>query len=61
LKPYDLRHSFGTRVYQASGDLHATGRLMGHRDSKTTERYIGAAVDPRLAAAIGSLAKKVDA
>jgi integrase len=55
LRPYDLRHSFGTRLYQASGDLHATGLLLGHLSQATTQRYTRAAVDPRLVAAIASL------
>jgi hypothetical protein len=55
LTPYDLRHSFGTLAYAASGDLHATGVLLGHRDSRTTARYTLGAVDPRLAAAVKAM------
>jgi integrase len=52
LTPYQLRHSFGTLVYASSGDLHATGLLLGHRDARTTARYALGAVDPRLAATV---------
>jgi integrase len=48
---YDLRHSFGTLVYQLTGDLHATSELMGHRSQKTTKRYTLAAVPAHLRAA----------
>lgn len=51
-RPIDFRHSFGTMAYQATGDLRATGVLLGHRDMRTTTRYTTAAVDPRLAAAL---------
>ena len=30
LRPYDLRHSFGTAVYAATGDLRAAQQLLGH-------------------------------
>ena len=55
LTPYQLRHSFGTLVYTSSGDLHATGLLMGHRDARTTQRYTLGAVDPRLQAAVNAM------
>jgi integrase len=55
LTPYDLRHCFGTLAYASSGDLHATGVLLGHRDSRTTARYALGAVDPRLAAAVKAM------
>lgn len=55
LTPYQLRHSFGTLAYAASGDVHATGILLGHRDARTTARYTLGAVDPRLAAAVKAM------
>src|SRR5204862_42799 len=55
LTPYQLRHSFGTLAYASSGDLHATGVLLGHRDVRTTARYALGAVDPRLTAAVRSM------
>jgi integrase len=45
--PYDLRHSFGTAVYRATGDLLATKELLGHASMKMTERYTRAAVPAR--------------
>ena len=55
LRPYDLRHSFGTAVYAATGDLRATQRLLGHASRVTTDRYTLAAVPERLRVAIGEL------
>jgi integrase len=54
LRPYDLRHSFGTAVFLASGSLHAAGELLRHADKRTTRRYTLAAVNPVLTAALGT-------
>ena len=51
VRPYDLRHSFGSLVYQLSGDIKATQELMLHSSSRMTERYTVAAVAGRLTAA----------
>jgi integrase len=45
--PYDLRHSFGTAMYQATGDPKVTKELMGHSALRMTERYTVAAVPER--------------
>ena len=57
LRPYDLRHSFGTAVYAATGDLRATQRLLGHASRTTTDRYTLAAVPDRLKSAVGQVEK----
>lgn len=51
-KPYDLRHSFGTAIYRATGDLKITKELMGHSSIHVTERYTLAAVPERRKSAI---------
>jgi integrase len=50
--PYDLRHSFGTAIYRATGDIQAARKLLGHSSLKMTERYTLAAVPDQQAAAI---------
>jgi integrase len=50
--PYVLRHSFGTELYRRSGDIRATQVLLDHSTPQLTHRYTGAAIDPRVAAAI---------
>ncbi len=57
LRPYDLRHSFGTAVYAATGDLRATQQLLGHASRTTTDRYTLAAVPGRLKVAVGQVEK----
>lgn len=52
LRPYDLRHFFGTELYRRSGDMRAVQVLMGHSTPTLTHRYTLGAVDPRIEAAI---------
>jgi len=42
---YCARHTFGTRVYQETGNLKATMNVMGHGDISTTMRYQHPEVD----------------
>jgi len=34
-----LRHAFATRLYARGADLHQIGKLLGHRDIESTNRY----------------------
>src|SRR3990167_6193367 len=52
LRPYDLRHFFGTELYKRSGDIRAVQILMGHSTPTLTHRYTLGASDPRIEAAI---------
>lgn len=54
-RAYDLRHSFGTLVFQSTGNLHTTGELLDHRSTKTTRRYALAAIPAHLRAAVATL------
>lgn len=57
--PYDLRHSFGTAIYQASGDLHAARKLLGHSSIRMTDRYTLAAVPQQQRAAVAAFGAKI--
>jgi integrase len=35
-----LRHTAGTELYRATGDLYVTAQLLGHKDIKTTQVYV---------------------
>ncbi len=37
---HDLRHTFGSRLAQSGVDINTIAKLMGHKDLKTTKRYI---------------------
>ena len=39
---HSFRAFFATSLYEVSGDLLAVARALGHRDPRTTERYIAA-------------------
>lgn len=58
LRPYDLRHSFGTEVYRVSGDIRATQVLMGHSSPTLTHRYTLGAVDERVTLALTGFGKR---
>ena len=36
---HSLRHTFATRLYEKTGDLHLVQRALGHRQITTTEVY----------------------
>ena len=55
LRPYDLRHAFGTEVYRSTRDLRATAELMMHSNLSTTARYAEAAVSDTASAARDAL------
>jgi integrase len=48
---HDLRHSFASTAISAGDSLYIVGKLLGHRQSATTERYAHLAADPAKAAA----------
>ena len=39
VRPYDLRHSYGTALYRVAGDTRLVKDLLGHSDTRMTERY----------------------
>ncbi len=36
---YTLRHTFATRMLEATGDIYAVSSVLGHRQIETTKRY----------------------
>ena len=59
VRPYDLRHSYGTQMYAMTGDPLAVQSLLMHSTQKMTERYTKGAIDQRLRLAVGSFSKAV--
>lgn len=39
VRPYDLRHSYGTALYRIAGDTRLVKDVLGHSDTRMTERY----------------------
>ena len=54
VRPYDLRHSYGTAMYRLTGDEHAVQQLLGHAKIEMTHRYTLGGVDARLRAAVAA-------
>jgi integrase len=51
LRLHDLRHGFASTGVAAGESLFIVGKLLGHKQSRTTERYAHLAPDPAKAAA----------
>lgn len=47
---HDLRHSFASAAVAGGASLYLTSKLLGHKQSRTTERYAHFADDPVRAA-----------
>jgi site-specific recombinase XerD len=47
---HDLRHTFASSAIMAGVPLAIVGKLLGHKNSKTTERYAHIGQDPIRAA-----------
>jgi len=45
LRFHDLRHTFGTRLYRATGDIRKVQKAIGHRDIHSTLRYENSGVE----------------
>ena len=54
---HDLRHSAASEMVNAGVDLFTVGRVLGHRDARSTARYSHLTTDA-LAAAVGKIGKK---
>ena len=39
VRPYDLRHSYGTALYRVARDTRLVKDVLGHSDTRMTERY----------------------
>ena len=61
VKPYDLRHSWGTAIVAATGSLEAAKDLLSHRSTRTTRRYTLAAADELLRSQVARVAAHLEA
>jgi len=58
---HSLRHTFATRLYERTGDLHLVQRALGHRQITTTEIYarVGEATLRSTIAAVRSVSLRI--
>jgi integrase len=61
LRIHDLRHSFASVAVSSGESLHVVGKILGHRQARTTEIYAHLADDPVRAAADRAAQKIHDA
>ena len=54
---HDLRHSAASEMVNAGVDLYTVGKVLGHRDSRSTQRYAHLKADT-LSAAVGKIGAK---
>lgn len=54
---HDLRHSAASEMINGGVDLYTVGRVLGHRDARSTQRYAHLTADT-LAAAVGRIGAK---
>jgi integrase len=54
---HDLRHSAASELIRQDVDLYTVGKILGHKDSRSTARYSHLAVG-KMAQAIGRMGKK---
>ena len=47
ISPHKLRSTFGTNLYQATGDIYLVADVLGHSDVNTTRRHYAAMTDAR--------------
>ena len=57
---HDLRHSFASIAVAGGDSLYLVGKVLGHRQARTTERYAHVADDPLLAVADRTARKIAD-
>ncbi len=55
---HDLRHSAASEMINAGADLYTVGAVLGHKDTRSTQRYAHLATGS-LAVAIGKIGKRV--
>jgi len=54
---HDLRHSAASEMVNGGVDLYTVGKVLGHRDSRSTARYAHLTADT-LAAAVGQIGRR---
>ena len=47
ITPHKLRSTYGTALYQETGDIYLVADVLGHRDVNTTKKHYAALDDAR--------------
>lgn len=60
MSPHKLRSTFGTNLYQETGDIYLVADVLGHADVNTTRRHYAAMTDTRKREAVKFVKLPVD-
>ncbi len=55
ITPHKLRSTYGTQLYQETGDIYLVADVLGHRDVNTTRKHYAAIEDQRRRRAAGKV------
>ncbi len=55
ITPHKLRSTYGTRLYQETGDIYLVADVLGHKDVNTTKTHYAAMSDTRRRMAAGAV------
>ena len=47
ITPHKLRSTYGTSLYQATGDIYLVADVLGHKDVNTTKKHYAALEEER--------------
>ena len=47
ITPHKLRSTYGTALYQETGDIYLVADVLGHKDVNTTRKHYAAQADER--------------
>ena len=60
ITPHKLRSTYGTALYQSTGDIYLVADVLGHRDVNTTKKHYAAIDDSRRRKAAGAVKLRED-
>ncbi len=60
ISPHKLRSTYGTQLYQATGDIYIVADVLGHKDVNTTRKHYAAISDENRRRVVGKVKLKRD-
>ena len=60
ITPHKLRSTYGTALYQETGDIYLVADVLGHKDVNTTKKHYAALDDSRRRKAAGAVHLRED-
>lgn len=60
ITPHKLRSTYGTALYQSTGDIYLVADVLGHKDVNTTKKHYAAIDDSRRRKAAGAVKLRED-